>query len=772
MADFRALIQGELKTTKINEQIKGIENTGLTFRNATISPQALNSIQAALDNHQFRLNIDGVNIGNINRQLQNAGTNAGRQFNDAFQRTIGQDSATRVRNMLSYYSMPESVINKTIHNVQRLGIELDRIRGVERRHDTIDISVEGVDSIGNAIVAVQRFNAVTGEFAGEGRVSITQTFRDITTAVANVQNSLSNGTIARSLSDIEVQYKKLSTSERRLLPNFDVDIERLQQSMYNMSQMDGADLLSEFDNFDNLAASLRNSLKIVQNETQQFSNEFSTLKNTANDIGKLEIKIAKLDMNDDAEEIAELTSHLNKLCATYDNLFGLMNGRLNSSQLSELSEIESHTRDSVASISASKIDDNNIAATTEEFKKLYDVAKKIQNLEFKIAGLDATKNTNEIIALERQLEELDIEYADLVGNLSRELPSGQQEKLQSVFDETTQKIDVLKGKLADARSNFENSIKFKIDTNSVDLSISKVEAQYKKLGATGHTSLAAVKKDLETLRSLEATMTSQSGDELIATYQQYELVLQRVKNTLGKVAVEGEKMASALDVQTFNNKLDRWLEKNSKAAKKFGGEIENIRARLKEMAASGQLTESALKELNAELKSVDQRAEAAGLKGRSLAATFSKAFDSIKNYISVSTIVYKGIEAAKQMAQNVYDIDTAMTNLYKVTDETAARYERFLRDSAKSAKDLGRTISSVVEQTATWAKLGYTLNQAEGLAKLSAVYANVAEVDDATAVSDMVTAMKAFNIEAKNAVTVIDPLNELGKHIAHDNYIG
>ena len=40
---------------------------------------------------------------------------------------------------------------------------------------------------------------------------------------------------------------------------------------------------------------------------------------------------------------------------------------------------------------------------------------------------------------------------------------------------------------------------------------------------------------------------------------------------------------------------------------------------------------------------------------------------------------------------------------------------------------------------------------------------NVGEVDDATAVSDMVTAMKAFNIEASDAITIVDALNTLGK---------
>lgn len=118
------------------------------------------------------------------------------------------------------------------------------------------------------------------------------------------------------------------------------------------------------------------------------------------------------------------------------------------------------------------------------------------------------------------------------------------------------------------------------------------------------------------------------------------------------------------------------------------------------------------------------------------------------------------------MYQNVYEIDTAMTNLKKVTDETDAVYSRFLSRSAKSAKELGSTVSDLVTQTSEWAKLGYSLTDAEELSKLSSIYVNVGEVDTETAVSDMITAMKAFEIETEDAVHIIDVYNELGNNFA------
>lgn len=120
------------------------------------------------------------------------------------------------------------------------------------------------------------------------------------------------------------------------------------------------------------------------------------------------------------------------------------------------------------------------------------------------------------------------------------------------------------------------------------------------------------------------------------------------------------------------------------------------------------------------------------------------------------------------MYNQVVEVDSAMINLKKVTDETDSTYNKFLDTAADTAIGLGRSMSSYIEQTADWTKLGYTLKEAQELSKLSSIYANVAEIDDATAVSDMVTAMKAYNIETKDAVTITDALNELGNTFATD----
>lgn len=134
--------------------------------------------------------------------------------------------------------------------------------------------------------------------------------------------------------------------------------------------------------------------------------------------------------------------------------------------------------------------------------------------------------------------------------------------------------------------------------------------------------------------------------------------------------------------------------------------------------------------------------------------------------ITVSDALKKMLNTGKKMYDAVNDINTAMNNLYKVTDETEKKYAQFFDSASNSALKLGCSVSSLIDQTANWAKLGFSLDEASKLAEISSVYANIVKVDNDTAVNDIATAMKAFNIEASDSITIIDKLNKLGNEYA------
>lgn len=121
-----------------------------------------------------------------------------------------------------------------------------------------------------------------------------------------------------------------------------------------------------------------------------------------------------------------------------------------------------------------------------------------------------------------------------------------------------------------------------------------------------------------------------------------------------------------------------------------------------------------------------------------------------------------------KMPKVIFEIDNSMTSLYRVTDETDKKYSQFLKNATVKAQELGRSVSGLIDQTTEWAKAGYNLDQSSRLAETSTVYANVANVDDATAINDIMAAMKAFNIEATDSISIVDSLNKLGNEFTSD----
>lgn len=225
---------------------------------------------------------------------------------------------------------------------------------------------------------------------------------------------------------------------------------------------------------------------------------------------------------------------------------------------------------------------------------------------------------------------------------------------------------------------------------------------------------------------------------------------------------------SGLKVQTLDNKMTNWLEKNSRAAKDFGGAIEALRSRLSTLNSTGQLTESELNDIQREFKEVQQAAISAGQTGKSFGASFKGAFESITRYVGVSTVIYKSIEALKQMFDNVVKIDSAMTELKKVTDETANTYKKFLSDSGSVAKEIGTTIDGIVSSTADFARLGYSFEDSQELAKVANIYAVVGDevesVDVAT--KSIISTLAAYKNEITDTMQIVDKFNEVGNNFA------
>lgn len=150
---------------------------------------------------------------------------------------------------------------------------------------------------------------------------------------------------------------------------------------------------------------------------------------------------------------------------------------------------------------------------------------------------------------------------------------------------------------------------------------------------------------------------------------------------------------------------------------------------------------------------------------------FGKIGRAIKTHLTTLTAtasIGTVMRYIRQMVEEVREIDKAMTELKKVTDETDARYTQFLENAGTRAKALSATISDTITATADFARLGFDIDLAEQAADAAIVYKSVGDdietIDDAA--QSIISTMKAFGIEATDSMTIVDKFNEVGNRFA------
>lgn len=158
--------------------------------------------------------------------------------------------------------------------------------------------------------------------------------------------------------------------------------------------------------------------------------------------------------------------------------------------------------------------------------------------------------------------------------------------------------------------------------------------------------------------------------------------------------------------------------------------------------------------------------ENAGIAAETLGQKLSRLF---KEHFQTA-IAMAGVAMVKQGLREVYDnvveIDDAMVELRKVTKESENAYSQFSGRAAKTARDLGASISDYVSATADWSRLGYNMPDAEELARVSTLLKNVGDgiesVTDAS--SYMISVLKGFDLAAEDAQKVADLVNEVANN--------
>lgn len=448
----------------------------------------------------------------------------------------------------------------------------------------------------------------------------------------------------------------------------------------------------------------------IGEKTNAFREEESVVSDSVSSeiesLSKLSFTIEKI-----VEQLREMSSINVKLDIDSESLQNLT-GPIGSLDLSDIGDILKHSKEleNLAKVlsSVGKID---------KVKEAVDLQGKDQDLVN--AYEDAKKYDSERIAAEKAL------------NKEREKGAKQQAKSDKESEKIIAKRDDLISKINESINNKKY--------------ISSVE----------NSGLLPIFEQLSSL------------DEHSMSYDDFSAAVQKAESELRAFTAENGKnqnslRASDIAIDKLNDRIQEFVNNNSKMGKANANTFKSIANGLEygmSKSAYQDALDSTIK-LEAKIKEL-------GLTGRS---TFELLGNRIKqmsvNFIAMYFSFYDMIRYGRQVVTTIKDIDTAITELRKVSDASDTRLDQSFEKSAKTAKELGAAIDDVINMTADWSRLGYSVDQSEELARATTLMKNVSEnitAEDAS--SYLISTLQGFNLEAGNAVEIIDKYNNVANHM-------
>jgi len=289
----------------------------------------------------------------------------------------------------------------------------------------------------------------------------------------------------------------------------------------------------------------------------------------------------------------------------------------------------------------------------------------------------------------------------------------------------------------------------------------------------------------DALRAKRGSASQEDIDNIyrLQTEMRNLISVTKERKTASEAAAKSEKetnkeqMATVQEVISAYERLNKYLTMNPRAAETSQGkQLAYIRDQMKgAIDAVGSLGDNVstmdkgtFRKMSADAKELQLNLKSTGKEGKTLADIISGAYEKFGGWMLITRSMMAAIQSVKQMVTSVREIDTAMTELKKVTSETDAVYTQFLTNAATRATQLGSSISDVVTASADFARLGYGIEDASMLADAAIMYKNVGDgIENISVASEsIISTMKAFGIEASDAMLIVDKFNETGNNFA------
>lgn len=332
--------------------------------------------------------------------------------------------------------------------------------------------------------------------------------------------------------------------------------------------------------------------------------------------------------------------------------------------------------------------------------------------------------------------------------------NGNPPKIKVKFDESSltsmrQQIE----SLHKAASN-SSSLKFDGYTQSSsgiwlkDTAAIKANTQAKQENANASKKAASAAKD-----------AASSEDSFAVGTKKHTDALNKVNTLLGQVTANTNKWTAASKGSTSGSYAN--LKSQITALKDLQMGLQNGSVSAEQFNARFGQIKSTVTASSAAIRAAGENTKTFGESIGGLAQKFT-------TWFGLTRIIMSAVHTCKQMVSASIELDTAMTELKKVTNETDATYAKFLTNASSRAKELGASLTDTVTATADFARLGFGIKEAEKLADAATIYKNVGDgiTDISDASASIIATMQAFGVEASDAMSIVDKFNEVGNNYA------
>lgn len=528
--------------------------------------------------------------------------------------------------------------------------------------------------------------------------------------------------------------------------------------------IDTKSLDSAMQNLDKMLKSIgkgTGDFKQFENLSRQFNEMRSNIENVKKSLGTLN---ADKGMKNILTAINSIDSSLTTLVANLKGVTSINTGSAEK-EIKDLASAGDKAADSMerAAQARKKLAETDLSsggsksafATDNKSKSNTEYLKNVQT-----ALTETQKRLSELKG--KDLTDLEKPFSDIsskVTELNEKLQNGEitlkqyQSAVNSAFsgyDKELSNVTSNIEKMVTKSSNFVG----KIDTKKNNVFPSE---KYKALVKESNDLL-------DKMKNIQTEIKNQNGiasQEQLNQLGQYNKRIEEIYNTTKKMTTSEKGSTEGKAIKEIK-KIYEALDKNTRMSSEAKAQLHSYINELKTNPAAN------VEEIAAAWKKVIVAEKEAGRGGKSLlSAVGEKAFYGLAGQIANFVSLYDVINVIKQAASEVTQLNTDITDLAKVSEQSVKQIYSDFSSYADIAKEMGGTISDTISATTAWAKNGYSIPDSKELARVSLLYKNVGDditIDEAN--ESLVSTLQGYKLAADDAEHIVDVFNEVSNNEA------